>query len=227
MPAEGRLATEPRKAALAGSDIPPLDSAKRKQIMEGARRVFLEQGFDGASIGDIVRAAGISRGTLYAYFPSKEKLFEALVFETRRMQAEVLFVLDEASEDASAVLNKLGVTFLEMLLRPDTLAFLRAVIGASCKFPEVGRAFYDAGPRYGVERLARYLRRLTERGALNVPEPELAAQQYLDLCKSSYCLPMLLGYSVAPSRSEIEAAIAKATATFLAAYAPRAERTGA
>src|SRR3974390_122989 len=53
------------------------DNAKRQQIMEGARRIFLRDGFDGASIGDIVRAAGVSKGTLYAYFPGKEMLFEA------------------------------------------------------------------------------------------------------------------------------------------------------
>ena len=67
------------------------DTAKRQQILEGARRIFLQDGFDGASIGDIVRAAGVSKGTVYAYFPSKEKLFEALMVEDRRNQAEALF----------------------------------------------------------------------------------------------------------------------------------------
>jgi AcrR family transcriptional regulator len=208
-------------------DPQSLDSAKRKQIMEGARRVFLKDGFDGASIGDIVRAAGISKGTLYAYFPSKEKLFEALIFETRRTQAEALFVLDDEQDaDPGRVLTKLGVTFVEMLVQPDNIAFLRVVIGASGKFPELGRIFYDAGPRYGVERLGRYLKHLTERGALNVGDPELAARQFLDLCKTGFCLRMLLGYSDRPQRPEIEAGIAKATATFLAAYACPAGHDG-
>src|SRR5208282_3212235 len=93
------------------------DTAKRQQIMDGARRTFLQDGFDGASIGDIVRAAGVSKGTLYAYFPSKEKLFEALVIEDRRKQAEVLFILDEDDRDVVRVLRRLGTTFLEMLLQ--------------------------------------------------------------------------------------------------------------
>src|SRR6186713_2194737 len=76
-----------------------LDTAKRQQLMEGARRAFLEHGFDGASVGDIVRSAGISKGTLYAYYPSKEKLFEALVFEDRRKQAEAICTIDETDED--------------------------------------------------------------------------------------------------------------------------------
>ncbi len=54
-------------------------SAKRRQIMDGARQVFLSAGFDGASMNDIARAAGVSKGTLYAYFNSKDELFEAII----------------------------------------------------------------------------------------------------------------------------------------------------
>ncbi len=126
------------------------DTAKRQQIMDGARRVFLEHGFDGASIGDIVRAAGVSKGTIYAYFPSKEKLFATLVIEDRRKQAEVLFVLDEDDQDVARVLRRLGMSFLEMLVQPENISFLRTVMAASAKFPEIGQAFFEAGPCYGV-----------------------------------------------------------------------------
>ena len=61
------------------------ESAKRRQILEGARRVFLASGFDGASMGEIAKAAGVSKGTLYVYFDSKEKLFEALTIEEKEM----------------------------------------------------------------------------------------------------------------------------------------------
>ena len=64
------------------------DSQKRQQILDGARKVFLEHGFDGASMNDIVKAAGVSKGTIYAYFPSKEKLFEKLVSMDKRQQVE-------------------------------------------------------------------------------------------------------------------------------------------
>ena len=53
--------------------------AKRRQIMDGARTVFLAGGFDGASMNDVARAAGVSKGTLYAYFNSKDELFEAII----------------------------------------------------------------------------------------------------------------------------------------------------
>ena len=70
------------------------DSAKRRQIIEGARAVFLAQGFDAASMNDIARAAGVSKGTLYVYFDNKEQLFEAIVEEECDAQAEGIFDLD-------------------------------------------------------------------------------------------------------------------------------------
>ena len=61
-----------------------IDTAKRRQIIEGARQVFLTQGFDAASMGEIARQAGVSKGTLYVYFTSKEELFGAIVADQPR-----------------------------------------------------------------------------------------------------------------------------------------------
>ncbi|HEY7971303.1 MAG TPA: helix-turn-helix domain-containing protein, partial [Xanthobacteraceae bacterium] len=55
------------------------DGAKRRQILDGAMAVFLEKGFDAASMGEIARAAGVSKGTLYVYFDDKQALFDAIV----------------------------------------------------------------------------------------------------------------------------------------------------
>ena len=203
------------------SEIAAFDTAKRQQIMEGARRIFRHDGFDGASIGDIVRAAGVSKGTLYAYFPSKEKLFEAVVSEDRRKQAEVLFTLDESDRDIARVLKRLGETFLDMLLAPESLAFLRIVVGASAKFPEIGKAFFESGPCYGTSRLAAYLERMTVQGALSVDDPKLAARQFLDLCKTGIHLRMMLGDESAPAPEEITRTLDGAVRVFLAAYGPK------
>ena len=75
---------------------PPEESAKRRQIMDGARSVFLASGFDAASMGEIARQAGVSKGTLYVYFDSKERLFEAIIESERRTQAEQIFALDSS-----------------------------------------------------------------------------------------------------------------------------------
>src|SRR5256885_3696625 len=85
------------------------DSAKRRQIMDGARAVFLAQGFDAASMGEIARRAGVSKGTLYVYFDSKETLFETIVEAECRSTAEQLFQLDSNEHDVEAVLTRLGL----------------------------------------------------------------------------------------------------------------------
>ena len=80
-----------------------LDSAKRRQILDGARQVFLAQGFDAASMGEIARAAGVSKGTLYVYFASKEELFGELVKRQCALTAERLFELDADNHDVREV----------------------------------------------------------------------------------------------------------------------------
>ncbi|MBV5335990.1 helix-turn-helix transcriptional regulator, partial [bacterium] len=87
------------------------DTAKRRQIVEGARRVFRARGFDGASMGEIARAAGVSKGTLYVYFDSKQALFYALTLEEKREQAEALFAFNAADPDVRQVLRRLGLSF--------------------------------------------------------------------------------------------------------------------
>ena len=84
--------------------------AKRRQIMDGARAVFLSDGFDGASMNDIARAAGVSKGTLYAYFDSKEQLFEALIREDRSQQAERLCSLSRRSQRSARPARRLGAS---------------------------------------------------------------------------------------------------------------------
>src|SRR5215813_13794412 len=98
--------------------VEPVDNAKRRQIIEGARQVFLAQGFDGASMGEIAREAGVSKGTLYVYFDSKEALFEAIVEAECHAQAEQVFALDSNDHDVEAVLMRLGGAFVRFICRP-------------------------------------------------------------------------------------------------------------
>src|SRR5215813_2716187 len=93
--------TEPERTGLAEHE----ESAKRRQIMDGAREVFLAQGFDGASMGEIARKARVSKGTLYVYFDSKEALFAAIAEEECQAQAEQVFALDSNDHDVEAVLT--------------------------------------------------------------------------------------------------------------------------
>src|SRR6201986_1323420 len=107
--------------------------AKRRQIMEGAWAVFLAAGFDGASMNDVARVASVSKGTLYVYFDSKEALFEALIREDRKQQAERLVIPDGAA-DPREPLAAFGRALIALMTQPELLAQVRIVIAATGKF---------------------------------------------------------------------------------------------
>lgn len=200
---------------------------KRRQVLDGARQVFLGTGFDGASMGEIAKAAGVSKGTLYTYFESKEALFEALILEERASLAEALFRLDPDDPDTHAVLRRLGCSFIAMLVRPEHVASVRMVIGAAEKFPRIGQVFYDAGPRQGIVRLASYLARQSAAGRLSIPDPELAAQQFLELCSGTILKRLMFRVSETPDMAAIERHVDGVMHLFLAAYAGKPGKTAA
>ena len=126
------------------------EGAKRRQIIDGARAIFLAQGFDAASMNDIARAAGVSKGTLYVYFKHKEELFEAIVQQECDAQAEGIFDLDPNDHDVEGVLKRMGVAYVKFLCRPEKASAIRTVIAIADRMPEVGRKFYEAGPARGI-----------------------------------------------------------------------------
>src|SRR5579864_5766891 len=156
------------------------DSAKRRQIVEGARNVFLAQGFDAASMNDIARAAGVSKGTLYVYFNNKEELLEAIVEEECDAQAEGIFNLDPNDHDVGATLTRLGVAYVKFLCRPEKASAIRTVIAIADRMPEVGRRFYESGPATGIARLADYLATQVEAGVLAIEDCKIAASQFME-----------------------------------------------
>lgn len=197
--------------------------AKRRQIMDGARTVFLNEGFDGASMNDIARVAGVSKGTLYVYFDSKEQLFEALIREDRKQQAERLVFCGEPG-DARELLCGFGRRLIEMMTRPEMIAHVRIVIAATGKFPRLGRAFYEAGPCHGVANLESQLRKLMAAGALEIPDPERAARQFIDMCKSGIFNAVLFGAVETVSSDEIDRNVESAADVFLRAYGVQPEQ---
>ena len=92
--------------------------AKRRQIMEGARAEFMKSGFDGTSMNDIARSAGVSKGTLYVYFPSKEHLFEALIREEKRQQVERMLSFFVNTGEPAVDLTNFGLELVRMMCLP-------------------------------------------------------------------------------------------------------------
>ena len=193
-------------ARSSGSE-PGRTRASGARSSKGARKLFLEEGFDAASMADIARRAGVSKGTLYVYFDSKERLFVELVHLEKVNQAEAIFGIDPENHDVGAMLRQVGIGFIEFLTSPHVTRSMRTVIAIGERMEGVGAEFYRDGPLLCSKKLSGYLQAQVEAGLLATDNTILAASQFLDMCKSTLVLPLLFGAANAPTRPEIEAVV--------------------
>ncbi|MEK9278208.1 TetR/AcrR family transcriptional regulator [Bradyrhizobium sp. ISRA442] len=193
------------------------DSSKRRQILDGARKVFMNLGFDGASMGEIARAAAVSKGTLYVYFADKCALFEAILEEEALQHGQVVFNFDPA-RDAETTLKEFGSAYIHLLCRPGGGSAIRTVMAIAERMPDVGRRYYARVLDKTINRLAEYLRAHVASGDLRIDDCDLAASQFMEVCKASLFLPFIFQAAPAPSEERMAEVIDSATRMFLAAY---------
>ena len=201
--------------------VEPTDTAKRQQILDGARRCFQSHGFDGASINDIVKDAGVSKGTVYAYFASKEKLFEALVYQDRRHQAEQSTIIMDDGRPTAEVLYDLGLSMVRLIASDESIAQVRTVVAVADKFPEIGQSFYEAGPAFAIAKIAAYLASRMAAGELRQADPELSAMQFIDVISGSLHKPRLFNAQKLVKKRSAEEVVAAGVALFLGGLAQR------
>jgi AcrR family transcriptional regulator len=194
------------------------DSAKRRQIVAGARDVFLSRGFDAASMGDIAKAAGVSKGTLYVYFKDKDELFSAIVQGECGMQAEGVFDFDHEDHDVESVLLRHGKAFVSNFASPGRMSSLRAVIAVAERMPEIGRKVYETGPAVGIAKVAAYLQAQVDAGVLAIDDCEVAAAQFIETCHATMFKPVLFNFGPPPTKKRIDHVVGIAVRVFLAAY---------
>ncbi|UQR62001.1 TetR/AcrR family transcriptional regulator [Bradyrhizobium sp. C-145] len=193
------------------------DSSKRRQILDGARKVFMALGFDGASMGEIARAAQVSKGTLYVYFADKCALFEAILEEEALQHGQVVFNFDPA-RDAEITLKEFGRAYIHLLCRPGGGSAIRTVMAIAERMPDVGRRYYGRVLDKTINRLSEYLRAHVASGDLEIDDCDLAASQFMELCKASLFLPFVFQAAPAPSEQRMTEVVDSATRMFLAAY---------
>ena len=150
----------------------------------------MDLGFDGASMGEIARAAGVSKGTLYVYFADKSRLFEAIVEEEALGYGQVEFNFDPA-RDVPTTLREFGDTYIALLCRPGGGSAIRTVMAIAERMPDVGRRYYERVLEYTINRLAAYLDARVKVGELRIDDCHLAASQFMLMCQASLFLPFI------------------------------------
>ncbi len=194
------------------------ESPKRQLILDAATTLFVAHGYGAVSMDAIARSAGVSKATLYAHFGSKDQLFATIITEACHAQFDWDGALSEDGQDLRTALIALGQRILRFFLEEGTLAIYRVVVAESARFPELGRAFYESGPATGRRLLAAWLDEQARAGRLRVPDPPLAAEQLVALLRAGVYFRATLGVPPEPTQGEIDATVAAAVDTFLAAY---------
>ena len=196
------------------------DSSKRRQILDGARKVFMDLGFDGASMNEIARAAGVSKGTLYVYFADKSRLFEAMVEDEALKKAKLVYNLDP-TRDVETTLREFGRAYVGGMCRPGGGSSIRTVMAIAERMPEVGRRFYENVLAKSINGLADYLQVHVGPKDLSIHDCQLAAAQFMQMCQATLFLPFVFQAEPAPSAERIARVVDSATRLFLQAYRVR------
>jgi TetR/AcrR family transcriptional repressor of mexJK operon len=200
----------------------PRSARKRRAILDAATTLFLRNGYRGTSMDEIAAVARVSKQTVYKHFADKERLFSAIV--TAAVDAAGDPVLEDAtaladSDDLEADLRALARAQLERVMQPRLMQLRRLVIGEANRFPQLGRAFYERGAGRSTAALAAAFERLTERGLLDAPDPQLAAAHFNWLVMAAPVnRAMLLGDDALPTAAELDRYAEGGVRGFLAAY---------
>jgi AcrR family transcriptional regulator len=168
----------------------------------------------------IAARLGGSKGTLYNYFKNKEDLFAAMMQRECGELQETLFEVSDEDGGLEARLTHFARAFLRRLMSPQAMALHRVVIGEGERFPEIGRAFYESGPKVVMGRIGEYLEELMDKGRLRRADPLVAAQHFKDLAISGVYWPRLWCVIEDLSDEDVERQVTCAVDTFLRAYAP-------
>ncbi len=191
---------------------------KYDQVLDGARTVFLRDGFERASVDDIAREAAVSKATIYAYFPDKQLLFlEVARCECHRQTEEA-----EASVDGDVpvrvMLTIAAERIASFLMSEFGQRMFRIVVGEGERFPGLGREFYEYGPGLIHDRLVHHIRCYVDNGQLKIEDLDLAADQFAQLCKATIHEKLIFGMAKSITHEDVQRSVCGAVDMFMARY---------
>ena len=196
----------------------PKAGRKMAQVIEGARKVFMRDGFEGASVDAIAKEAGVSKATLYSYFADKKLLFLEVGRLECEIQSEEAFGEIDMEGPVPDVLRRMGREMAAFMTSPFGQNIFRICVAEAARFPELGRHFYETGPLVVRGRVARYLDAACERGELSVEDTDLAAEQFFELTKVDIFPRMVFGMLDEVTQADVERIVDAAVDMFMARY---------
>jgi len=201
----------------------PRDPARMQRVLNAAKTQFLQQGFTATSMESIAKASGVSKMTIYNYFPTKEALFESCIAN----RTDEVFHLSKLHNSPNhnqqlpppiQVLQQIATQFVALMRDPEVLAMHRIMIASAGQHPEICQSFFAQGCLRLNQQVTAYLDLANQNGTLRVVDPQRAADQFLSLCLGRQHLQGLLMLG-APSAAEDSEMIRANVEIFLGVYA--------
>lgn len=193
---------------------------KFEQVLSGAKDVFLRDGYAGASVDDIARAAGVSKATLYSYFPEKQLMYrEILLDEIARLSRQHPIRIDDDTSPPAA-LPVMARQIGGWLISDPVLRLHRTQIAEANRFPDVSQSYRATLTTLLRDVVRDHLDRWVAEGSLVIEDTAIAADQFIRLAGAGLQDEALLGNAGPLPDEAIGRASISAARVFLAAHRP-------
>jgi len=192
----------------------------RARILEAAAEMFRTHGYN-VPMDAIAAAANVAKQTLYNQFGSKEELFKEMVADRAAIMRAPLaaHALERHPRD---MLTDVARQYYTHACAPHEIDYYRMIIGASQQFPEIGAAYYEAGPKQMLDALSQWIAREERLGRLDAGgDSQLAAEHFLGLITGQIEAKGLLGVGAEMQPAEIERRARYCADIFMRAFGPQ------
>ena len=190
---------------------------RRAQIIEAAVEVFLESGFDRASMSEIAKHSGVSKQTLYSHFGNKENLFREAINEACRQHTPTALIAAQKLSPRDALIE-VGRELCSLLFSDDALRLETLCVAGASKHPEVSEIFWQAGPEWIRAQLSEFFSSMIDQGQLKKADAGLISKQFISLMCGEHRIKALMGIARVKEDEQLKI-VEDATDLIIAAYA--------
>jgi AcrR family transcriptional regulator len=204
------------------------ESARTETLIRAATRVFLRDGYGGASIDKVASEAGVSTRTIYERYKNKADLLGAVI--GRLVDRDMVTAL--AAEELDRLEPRQALTLIGRVITgragdPEAGALFRIVATEAQRFPELAAKMRCSAKQRIDDAVAGYFRKQVHRGTLTLADPERAASLFLQMVCAELHLCLLFGTADDMAKLDFTAHVALVIDIFLNGAAPRRDARGA
>lgn len=202
---------------------PELHDLRRDKILRAAHTAFVAKGFTRTKMEEVARGARVANATVYAYFDTKEGLFEAVVAQALASYNGLFDAVERtAGEDVEKALIAYGRVYFRFMADPTVRGIYRTVSAETAHKPELGLMLYQSAHRLLGGVLQRMLARFVEQGLLAIAEVPVAARMFEGMIEHVTLTISMLQGDTAPPLHPPETYVPEVVRCFLLAHRPDA-----